>query len=178
MFHEVMQPPSFDSINTVEVERVVSMTPADENTFVTTIVDALTKRDFVYQRVTNTVASKIDFVFEAIVEYINESALEISWDTINANNDLLIISAKVPGLNPTQQRVITVGIPLTVVQYQSKDKIIEFFTETESKRKQHEVELAQFAKVTFDEDVDLDDEFDDNDVEVKRKPIPFKPTLH
>lgn len=155
--------------------------------FAMSIIDALSKRNFVFQRATNAIAKKIDFVFEAIIEYLEQNAMEVEWESIDISNDLLVVVAKLPG--KTNHRVLSVGVPLDVVQQQSKDKVIEFFVSTEKERKQREGTLADMINDVLeqygtearvkgsDDDVDPLYDFEDNDVVPERTSSP-KRILH
>lgn len=139
--------------------------PTDE--FTTTIVAALQKRDFVHRRVTNAVAKKIDFVFEAIIEHLDQNAHTITWESIEATKDLLVVVAKVPSYEQMDgsSRVVTVGIPLDVIQHQSKDKVLEFFSfvmdGNSSNNNNDGEDLEEY-------DVDDDDVIEDNKKTIKR----------
>lgn len=157
------------------------------NEFTAGIVDALNKRDFVFQRATNAIAKKIDFVFEAIIEYLDQNAHEIEWESIDFSNELLVVVAKIPG--QSNQRILSVGVPLDVIQYQSKDKVIEFFVNTEKERYEREGNLADMindvleqygsnARVEGSQDeVDPLYDSEDNDVTPERYK-PLKRVLH
>ena len=162
----------------------------ETNEFAQTIVNALSKRDFVYQRATNAIAGKIDFVFEAIIEYLNENAQDILWDSIDFNNDLLVIAAKLPTQNSTQQRVLSIGIPIAVVQLQSKEEILKFFSAAEQSRAHRQAELERMMNPNLsdrspqdassddmDEDVDIEEDLEDNSGAAWEY-VPTKRVLH
>jgi len=139
--------------------------PTDD--FTTTIVAALQKRDFVHRRVTNAVAKKIDFVFEAIIEHLDQNAHTITWESIETTKDLLVIVAKVPSYEQMDgsSRVVTVGIPLDVIQHQSKDKVLEFFsfvTDGKISNDNDDEELEDYG------DVDDEPNIEDNKKTIKR----------
>lgn len=141
--------------------------------FVQVLVDAIHKRDFVHRKVTNSVAKRIDFVFEAIIEYLNENALDIEWEGIEISNELLVISASIPTKGHAQ-RMLSVGIPFEVIQHQTKEKVMEFFAATEKER------MSQFHTDNDDDEdfsVDSFDEHDDN-VTSTKSPIVHKRVLH
>jgi proline dehydrogenase len=153
--------------------------------FVTEIVDAINKRNFVHQRATSGIAKKIDFVFEAIIEYLEQNAHEMEWESIDLSNELLVIVAKMPSLQQDKKhRVLTVGIPIEVIKQQSKEKILEFFKQRDSSRVAREVELfervsglLQRYNITDIEDDDGDVDPDD-DIKDNRATIKIKRTLH
>lgn len=159
---------------------------SDKN-FVNEIINFIKKRNFVYERATNAIAQKIDFVFEAIIEYLDENAHEIEWESLDINNNLLIIVARIPFRSLyNEQKIVTIGIPLNVIQHQSKDKIIEFFVEAEIKQKIKQQEYMEAVDAISDFDVDfgyndLDVDFSEKEDEnnpLKKREIFPKRTLH
>jgi hypothetical protein len=153
--------------------------------FSSIILNALTKRNFVFEKATNNIAKKIDFVFEAIIEYLNQNAHEVVWDDIDTTNGLLVVSAKLAVPDGSQHKVLTVGIPMNIVELQSKQEIINFFLQSEKSqveknaRQQLKQELyGRYNSTTNlpDDPVDEFDEFNDNVTEDNT--IPIKHTLH
>lgn len=158
----------------------------NDNNFTNEIVNFIKKRNFVYERATNAIAQKIDFVFEAIIEYLNENAHEIEWESLDVSNDLLVVVARIPSRQYKQQRLLTIGIPLEIIQHQSKDKVIEFFVEAELKQKAETQEELGITDLLFgldwnsdleDSDVDFLDEEDENNVTKRQQTVP-KRVLH
>jgi hypothetical protein len=172
-------------INNFEEQGITFMVETSKD-FLIEIIDTLNKRNFVYQRVTNGIAKKIDFVFEAIIEHLNQNAHEMEWESIEVSDDLLVVVAKIPGETAKQQNVLSVGVPLEVIKTQSKEKVLEFFVQAEALRVTREKELMELIKnytedisMVYDsfDDVDNLEEDGDNDMEIEKKSVP-KRTLH
>ena len=120
--------------------------------FVQLIVNAVGKRDAVHRKATNFIAQQLEFVFEAIVEFLGNRAPSIEWDSIEVAGELLVITASIPSPETRQQRMVSVGVPFSVLQQQTKAAVLEFFNSSESSRRDYE-EIEE-----IDEGDDEDDE--------------------
>jgi hypothetical protein len=171
-------------INISDKQGWVSML-GQKDAFVLEVVDSLKKRDFIFQRTTNLIAKKIEFVFEAISEYLNQQQSNIEWESVDTNNGMLVVVAKIQtrGAVTDDHKVLTVGIPLDIIQLQSKDKIVEFFRQSEEARLAREAEVEELvdnvvtsAMMRESADVDFYDDEDDT-VNSIRRSLP-KRVLH
>ena len=95
------------------------------------------RRDTAFEQATTNISKHIDFVYEAIVEFLNENPHNISWDSVDVNSsNMIVIIARIfeDGIDPTQQhesqiRLLTIGIPFEIVSAASKNAVIRFLTE-------------------------------------------------
>jgi hypothetical protein len=99
-------------------------------------------RDNSFEQATAVIAKQIDFVYEAIVEFLGENPHNISWDSVDINaSNMIVIIARIfqDGIDPVLQyesqiRLLTIGIPFEVVQLNSKEAVVQFLAAMEKER--------------------------------------------
>lgn len=100
---------------------------------ITELLKLIDQRDQAFEHATNNIASRIDFVYEAIIEFLDESVENILWDSIEVNSsNMIVIIAHV--IDPSSvnergipdMRLLTIGIPFDIVDSESKATIVHF----------------------------------------------------
>lgn len=84
-------------------------------------------RDDTYHESTEVIAKELDFVFEAIIEALEVNVDTIKWEEMRIFESSLMLIAKVDGGDADNTvKIVTVGIPLAVIEQQSKEVLLKF----------------------------------------------------
>jgi hypothetical protein len=144
---------------------------------ITELLKLIDQRDQAFERATDIIASRIDFVYEAIIEFLDESIENIIWDSVevNSSNMIVIIAHVVDSsiLNDhgiPETRLLTIGIPFEIVDSESKATVVHFLRRMDQIRKSTSKNsvsalnktLSDLAEGT-DSDSDLDIIFGENE---------------
>ncbi len=108
------------------------------------LVELFNKRDKAFSDATSDITKQIDFVYEAIIAFLDENPHNIIWDSIeiNASKMVVIVARIVDGLATSQlntdtlptARLLTIGIPFNIINTGTKDGVIKFLADMEIAR--------------------------------------------
>ena len=87
--------------------------------------ELLRDRDDIYHNKTKEIAQKINFVFEAIIEVLEVTPSSVHWEGMDIFEKTLVLVAKVD-YEDGAIRLITIGIPLFVIDRGSKEFLLKF----------------------------------------------------
>lgn len=103
-------------------------------------------RDAAFSQATIEISKKIDFVYEAITEFLNESPHNIMWDSVEvSSSNMVVIVAHIVDDMPMSQlteptpsspsKLLTIGIPFDILKDSSKDDVLKFLEEMDRVRR-------------------------------------------
>lgn len=100
----------------------------DEKLEEKTLEQLFKERDESYHNCTQAIVAKIDFVFEAVLEALEINLTTVSWEGIDIHEGMLVIVGKLNTSSaiPEKIRILTVGIPVQIINSKSKDFIVKF----------------------------------------------------
>lgn len=109
---------------------------------ITELLKLIDQRDQAFNQATDIISSRIDFVYEAIIEFLDEPIENILWDSIDANSkDMIVIiahildSSDINDHDTPSTRLLTIGIPFEIIDSESKETVVHFLHRMDQIRK-------------------------------------------
>lgn len=107
------------------------------NIFAQSVLQLFSDRDSAYNELTKTLTSQIDFVFEGIIEYLQINAHNVGWESVDLYDDMIAIVARIEIVDaiietPSSFKILTIGIPITLLETESSEAIVSFLRDIES----------------------------------------------
>lgn len=85
-------------------------------------------RDKIFHECTQTIVKRLGYVLDAIVDVLQIDSAILSWEAMDIREDMLVLFGKVEPANtpPEKIRIVTIGIPMSIVNSGDKTEIASF----------------------------------------------------
>lgn len=105
-------------------------------------------RDEQYKNFSTKINLQLQFVYDAIIEFFNEPAEKFEWVSVNlSETDVLVVVGKIVlDIQERMFKVITVGIPMNIIEKQSRSDVVIFLHEANEEFKKRIQEEEDIAK--------------------------------